>query len=380
MTFPGPSAAAIAETQRLHAESDKRIKAAKIKAKTLERKAQLFPGAKYLPERARIFIQKHASAALTEAADAAAEARLDYQWEVYHKMSDKRPPYPRRRAISPSRPEFRRDGPRRQAFFTQNQSPFFARLPAEIRAEIYRTLFGHWIVEIIATHAGFGGPPPSSEFSIYNASRITSWTSGRIWQRNGGGWWQPIKTEKMTPWVVPLLRTCRRIYEEAITLLYAESIFKYYSIPGNQWTKCLLTQRLHTIRTVHFNWSLNHSWKGPPHEPTFEAFAGMKALRKLCIMGSAHFFIDGKRRVFIDAHLWTEMKDILLEASQMLDFIKDVDILLPIKQEFLVEQNDEVIGNLRLHGLTREVLEERKDVHCACKHLPEKMEIEWSQL
>uniref|UniRef100_A0A093VCI7 Uncharacterized protein n=1 Tax=Talaromyces marneffei PM1 TaxID=1077442 RepID=A0A093VCI7_TALMA len=81
-------------------------------------------------------------------------------------------------------------------------------LPSEIRAQIYRMVFGNLIIEIFAGSGGFNGPEPSSDYRVFQGSRIVD--------ANGGGKWAshlfadfPIT---YTPHIVPLLQSCRRMY------------------------------------------------------------------------------------------------------------------------------------------------------------------------
>jgi hypothetical protein len=106
-----------------------------------------------------------------------------------------------------------------------------------------------------------------------------------------------------------------------------------------------------------------------------DAFAAMKSLQKLCILGCADGLIDCTGMKLIDEALWNEKKDIFIPLFRKFKFIRDVDVFLPIIKDVLLKAGDERIGNVRLHGLTEEEAEGKKDVYCACEHMPEKMEI-----
>lgn len=208
MTFPpwNPTPDELAEWHRKNREHDDKIQAAKENLHRLEKRARAFPGDKYLPTSLRRALQTAIRGRAVEIAD---EARVDYQWACYDKGSTRRPLYPRRRALSSSNKKFRSDI---QTSLSQEQSSFFSLLPPEIRAEVYRHVFGHLIIEIEASHSGFNGPPPSSQFRVLCASRLTDWTTGQQWLGPGSrGFYVKSETSTMKPHIVPLLQTCRRM-------------------------------------------------------------------------------------------------------------------------------------------------------------------------
>lgn len=208
MTFPpwNPTPDELAEWHRKDREHDERIQAAKDNLRRLEKRARAFPGDRYLPASLRRTLQAAICARAVETAD---EARVDYQWACYDKSRIRRPLYPRYRALSPSNKQFRPDI---QTSFSQHQCSFFTLLPPEIRAEVYRNVFGHLIIEIEASHSGFNGPPHSSEFRVLRASRLTDWTTGHQWLKPGSrGFYAQPETSTMKPSIVPLLQTCRRM-------------------------------------------------------------------------------------------------------------------------------------------------------------------------
>jgi hypothetical protein len=214
MTFPTPFETPEETTarERKDAEHDRKIEAARRELMRLEKKTRLFPGDKYLPVFARRSLQKRLSPSALEAAD---EARIEYQWTMYDKRSARRPLYPRPRALSPSNQHFRRD---RQDFASQEHSPFFNRLPPEIREEVYRCVFGNLIVEVKASYGGFNGPPPSRDHRVYFGSRITDWATGESWRRGPG--FDTSQPSTLKPHIVPLLQTCRRMCVTLLVLVF----------------------------------------------------------------------------------------------------------------------------------------------------------------
>ncbi|EEA20448.1 hypothetical protein PMAA_042870 [Talaromyces marneffei ATCC 18224] len=147
MTFPPPSPAELAAWRERDVEYDAKIAAAKAELERIK-----------------------AESLLTLDTESVEEAQIEYEWAT--------------------------------------QSTFFRLLPSEIRAQIYRMVFGNLIIEIFAGSGGFNGPEPSSDYRVFQGSRIVD--------ANGGGKWAshlfadfPIT---YTPHIVPLLQSCRRMY------------------------------------------------------------------------------------------------------------------------------------------------------------------------
>jgi hypothetical protein len=121
--------------------------------------------------------------------------------------------------------------------------------------------------------------------------------------------------------------------------------------------------------------SLGYPWEAPCHRIVLEAVAHMSSLQKLCVLGRSDGMIDCSDGTLIEKELWEEKKGIFLALFRRFSFIKEVDIFLPIRQEILAAGNEERVGHIRIHGLTEEESLGKKDVYCACEHLPEKMKV-----
>ena len=149
-----------------------------------------------------------------ESLKAMAEARIAHQWAVYDRSSSKRPLYPRPRAVSSASQDF---DPDKQSYnSSQDQSLLFSRLPPELRAEIYRAVFGgQLIVDIVAQHGGFRGPPPSEQHRVFGSSRIHL-STGEVYI-NGFHYSARPDAKKWRPSIVPLLQSCRKMYVVRVT-------------------------------------------------------------------------------------------------------------------------------------------------------------------
>ncbi|KAE8549428.1 hypothetical protein TMatcc_000428 [Talaromyces marneffei ATCC 18224] len=321
MTFPPPSPAELAAWRERDVEYDAKIAAAKAELERIK-----------------------AESLLTLDTESVEEAQIEYEWASYQRP--------------------------KQEYNLQTQSTFFRLLPSEIRAQIYRMVFGNLIIEIFAGSGGFNGPEPSSDYRVFQGSRIVD--------ANGGGKWAshlfadfPIT---YTPHIVPLLQSCRRIYAESVDILYSENVFKSHGHHNDiDWTKFLLHQRLQTIRSAHFQLNLGYPWTAPFIGTALEVYAQLRALQKLCIVGIGEGMIDSKHADVIDAELWKERKHILIPLFRNYSFIKDVDIFLPIMQKTLVQQDKDAVCGPRLHGWTEEQRRGEKPAFCACVHQPEKL-------
>lgn len=162
---------------------------------------------KYIPKTLQIRVRQRYNSA--EVLEDLQEAETDHQWAIYDRSRARRPLYPRKRAISPGNRSF---NPRKQRYdAVQSQSPFFACLPPELRAEIYRLVFGgHLLVDITATSGGYDGPPPSKEHTVF----FGSWTvnlAGEEFVR-GHCYSSRLDAKKWKPHILPLLTSCRKVY------------------------------------------------------------------------------------------------------------------------------------------------------------------------
>lgn len=213
MTFPPSSAEEIEAARQRGKVYDAKIAAAKLELERRKAQALPIPLPQIIPERARKWIRRRLRPFQQNPASAEAieEAQVEYQWAIYDRSNLKRPLYPRKRAISPSNQAFRRD---MQKHNSQKQSDFFKLLPPEIRAEVYRKVFGQLVVEIEAHHPTFrGGPPPSDDHVTFWMSKINDAASGGEWGSALHVSCHNAAPLQYIPHIVPLLQTCRQMYE-----------------------------------------------------------------------------------------------------------------------------------------------------------------------
>ena len=160
-------------------------------------------------------------------------------------------------------------------------------------------------------------------------------------------------------------------------ILYGEMLFTSKNSNNSvDWAKFLLQSRLQMIRTMHFKLTMGYPWEAPCFRDALELLVTMKGLQKLCILGNSGGMIDcNSSRSIIDESLWQEKKSIFMTPFRKLDFIKEVDIFLPIPKEILVKHHEDKLGHIRIHGLTDDELAGKTVVYCACKYRADKLAI-----
>jgi hypothetical protein len=138
----------------------------------------------------------------------------------------------------------------------QSQSQLFTRLPLEIRQQIYAYAAANSTVHIRTTHGG-------TRYSHYRCKCVTCLGSGYYHSPNQPNWKREWHCDK-SKWTegnkldITLLRTCRKMYGEAISVLYAENAFCFQSLHVLQgWLATLLPQRRDVLRKIHIDLSYN---------------------------------------------------------------------------------------------------------------------------
>jgi hypothetical protein len=202
MGFPPPSAEEQEEYRRKTAELEAKIETLKLEICRLKEAAiRPIPLASLLPRRVQAWLQTLLTP--RDVAESIGCAQVEHDWLIYDRTCRRRPLYPRKRALSLTNATL-------MTCHSQRQSPFFCRLPAEIRRLVYNTVLGGLTIEIQVTQGGFNGPKGSKGLSVLWGSRIDD-SAGRYWcspdyngysQRTEGGF---------RPWILPLLQTCRRV-------------------------------------------------------------------------------------------------------------------------------------------------------------------------
>jgi hypothetical protein len=202
MGFPPPSAEELEEYRRKTAEFEAKIEALKLEICRMKEAAiRPIPLASLLPRRVQAWLQTLLIP--RDVTESIGCAQVEHDWLIYDRTCRRRPLYPRKRALSLTNATL-------MTCNSQRQSPFFYRLPAEIRRLVYNKVLGGLTIEIQVTQGGFNGPKGSKGLSIFWGSRIVD-SAGRHWcSPSYNGYYQ--RTEGgFRPWILPLLQTCRRV-------------------------------------------------------------------------------------------------------------------------------------------------------------------------
>lgn len=341
MGFPQPGEDELKEMHRSEAEAQTKIAVLKAELDRLKAQTKWTTLPTFMLPRPfdnwlqRTLQPKHVTQRIQRAQD-------DHDWAVYERTCRRRPLYPRPRELS---------RPREGAFYSsQSLSPLFSHLIPELRWMVYLQLLGGLTIEIEASHGGHGGPKGSEGRFVHFASRITRASvlstslQDQVWQ---GGSWDRSKND-FTPSILPVLQSCRRVYNEAIDILYSANVFqnrRNYQLPC--LTKYLLKQRLEGIRLFRCRLEIGYPWH-VMHIP-LEALALMRGLKSLRIDGEADGMVDGEDTDTIDPMKWRERKGHILSPLRQLQYIEEVDVYLPILDSSL--GLDARVGSIRVHGL-----------------------------
>lgn len=184
----------------------------------------------------------------------------------------------------------------RQQTCEQLQSPFFARLPYEIRLRIWSEVLGGHLLHIARAHKRLVAikceePLDSDHMTTFhncwgNAPRKIS--GGRMPSYYIG----PYRDHPARPAnLVPLLRTCRLVYTETVSILYSGNIFDINHIDTLIYLqRSVLPRRLNHIRAVNLIWHFKYG-SGCTNAPydlatwveICDVLAGFSGLRELTI-------------------------------------------------------------------------------------------------
>ncbi|KAK2742471.1 hypothetical protein FQN57_005362 [Myotisia sp. PD_48] len=156
--------------------------------------------------------------------------------------------------------------------FEQAGSPFFTRLPPEIRRLIYLEILGNRDLRI--TRRGATG-----DYTIMHRWKLSS-RARLVCHEDTPDGYKPVEYQ------LPILKTCRRIYKEAIELLYSSNDFIFSDMSDfRTFVKSILPRRADLITSVKFLPKCLNTG----HGIHLEAYEGMLLLKRLKrIMISIH--------------------------------------------------------------------------------------------
>ncbi|KAI4146888.1 MAG: hypothetical protein L6R39_003304 [Caloplaca ligustica] len=182
-------------------------------------------------------------------------------------------PAVRKRSLTLPLPPRTRLWQRKQGTADQQQSSFFARFPPEIRQLIYnyylsgdeRSMHVFRRTDRRLAHYLCDHPRDTHFHMPRRAWGYRDMSCTNAWQKD------EIIGPVVSNSLLPLLKTCRRVYSEAIQVLYTTTRFCFQ----DEWTlkyflRTVLPRRLKLISTIQLPWMRNHLGYGWSHVQVIE--------------------------------------------------------------------------------------------------------------
>ncbi|KAJ5058595.1 hypothetical protein J3E74DRAFT_7577 [Bipolaris maydis] len=212
----------------------------------------------------------------------------------------------------------------------QGQSLFFARLPIELRRMVYEFVMGEQVVHLTLSQKRWFGHcicqcetdgPRKGKQQCSCRVLVGGKKGARL---DGGG--------------AALVRTCRRIYAEAIPHLYRTHTFSLLHITHLLYLPSSVPQlRLNMIRTLHLRWAIRalpYLRRGPSSRVAYREdtanwergwaiIAGMQGLRELYVV-----LIDPSPQGLWERN-WLQLEDVLLESVRGVTRPRDAVVVMP---------------------------------------------------
>ncbi|KAL8787657.1 MAG: hypothetical protein Q9213_002088 [Squamulea squamosa] len=179
---------------------------------------------------------------------------------------------------------------REQQTLDQLQSPLFGRLPLEVRELIFKyylTPDGQPMHIFRRTDKRLGHCFCTFEPGSHSHYPSFNWGYGhpsrtQAWQKISSG--RPEFSNN----ILPLLKSCRRAYSEAVPILYASNIFCFQDIAALRYfVRTVLPHRLSQVTAIQLPWM--KSYLGFPHPngqltQVWQALEQLPSLRKIYIV------------------------------------------------------------------------------------------------
>ncbi|CAO2651865.1 Nn.00g001480.m01.CDS01 [Neocucurbitaria sp. VM-36] len=214
----------------------------------------------------------------------------------------------------------RSDWQEEQRTLDQPQSSFMTKLPLEIRRLIYEKALGEASIHVMTK----GGALLARRCGLAECRCVVNTTI----------------EEKRLDFVLPLLRTCRLIYSEAIEYLYTANSFSLATDIDEQPTLNYLSyyflpQRLTQIRNLNIYWELDsfqYFLMTQLFDPVLDHwFESWNALSKMTGLRHLQITLDFRYGNWSDTYetLWKERGEELLEPIKRITAPRDFVITLP---------------------------------------------------
>lgn len=232
-----------------------------------------------------------------------------------------------------------------QATDDQQRSLLFRHLPLEIRQLIWQYVLSRgilhmkWMLNRVEARKC---PKAKQYFSEITYPRQTSSTFHRM-SIFGNFFSMPADCVHQAADLMPLLLTCRLIYSEAISSIYAGSEFGFDHIDAlNFFPKIVLPNRLELVRSLHFTSTIWQLLPGGPSGTKPARPCEDKIWKDACgVLASMH----GLRRIRIllkgegnhDHQQWTRQLRDLLKPLYQVRQASDFTVIVELQHEMTVE-------------------------------------------
>lgn len=229
----------------------------------------------------------------------------------------------RRRALT--LPLLDRRSGRKRCPNAQSGSPLFSKLPFELREQIWKECVGGEMLHIYwsdrHTHGLVRQTPEDPRWSIDHSC----WRSRQHEQRF-------LETRGL----IALLLTCRRVYSEAIGVLYSDNLFDFSAsyLCLLHLPNFLIPRRLNAISQVHFIWHLPH---GPPnvarsreHNHYDKTWIGIWT--NLSLLKGLRYLRVELDIMPVQARYWAQLEDEVWEPIKKVTIPQVFELVLPFPE------------------------------------------------
>ncbi|KAJ4413010.1 hypothetical protein N0V82_008598 [Gnomoniopsis sp. IMI 355080] len=225
---------------------------------------------------------------------------------------------------------------RPQRDLEQLQSPLIARLPPEIRYLIWNEAIGSRVLHIVRKRRRLLAMECVESFSPDLETTVhTCWGLSTTMGRRDGFYLGSRSRYPTRPAnLLPLLQTCRRIYREAVTVLYENNVFDINHVDTLAYLgRTVLPQRLNRIRVLKFSFRFEH-WDAAPYDlatwsETCDSLTRLAGLEELTIHLTGY---DG-RPVAGNRNKWHP----ILELLKQVKALKSFKVFLPLEEDLCLQ-------------------------------------------
>lgn len=241
----------------------------------------------------------------------------------------------------------------------QSQSSLFARLPPEIRHQIWSLILGNHLLHIVRAPKTLLAIECVEDFGPDLETRqhgCWGFISGPPFDSPLGFYISPRENHPSKPAnFLPLLQTCRMIYTEAIPVLYETNIFDFNHLDSLLYFRhSVLPQRLNQIRTLNLSFHIKepvssaspscdlYTWRRVCD--TLASFQGLEELR--VHLASRYYLQPGKR----SKDQWEPLLDALRPVKTPSTFI----VYLPWSEDQCAEAAQDAGYPFRLTPMVEE--------------------------